>query len=70
MIGSSRGTRARELARSAEVVVEVAREQGVFFAIAFLFDIGYTRADIAELLPYLQEEKGAINPNRKRSIDA
>ena len=70
MIGSSRETRKRELARSAELVVELAREQGVFFAIAFLFDIGYTRADIAELLPILQQEKGAINPNRKRSIDA
>lgn len=70
MIGHSGGTRKGELARSAEVVVEVAREQGVYFAIAFLFDIGYTRADIAELLPYLEREKGAINPNRKRSIDA
>ena len=70
MIVSSGGTRKGELARSAELVVELAKEQGVFFAIAFLFDIGYTRADIAELLPYLQREKGAINPNRKRSTDA
>lgn len=65
----SGGTKKGELARSAELVVEVAREQGVFLAIAFLYDIGYTRDDIGELLPILQQEKGAINPNRKRSID-
>ena len=69
MIIPSGGTREGELARAAEVVVKLAKKQGVFFAIAFLFDIGYTRADIAELLPILQREKGAINPNRKRSID-
>ena len=70
MIRPSGGTREGELARAAEVVVKLAKKQGVFFAIAFLFDIGYTRADIAELLPILRQEKGAINPNRKRSIDA
>lgn len=64
------GTREGELARSAELVVKLAKKQGVFLAIAFLYDIGYTRDDIAELLPILQQEKGAINPNRKRSIDA
>ena len=54
MIVPSGGTREGELTRSAEIVVKLARKQGVFFAIAFLFDIGYTRADIAELLPILQ----------------
>ena len=48
-----------ELHRTAEMLVSVAKEQGVFFAIALLYDSEYDRERIKALLPILQSTRGA-----------
>lgn len=54
------GTFKGELHRSAELLVEIAEEQGVYSAIAFLCDAGYDQETIQILLPILQKTRGAI----------
>lgn len=50
MIG---GTRQAELARTAELLVDIASDQGMYFALQYLRDIGYDGADIDDLLRVL-----------------
>jgi hypothetical protein len=57
------GTLDQELARTAELLVEIANRKvngGVFFAVAFLYDAQYDRERIKKLLPYLQKQSGSI----------
>jgi len=53
------GTLDQELIRTAELLVELSREQGVYFAVALLHDSGYDLKRLGALLPILQETKGA-----------
>lgn len=57
---STGGTFEGELYRTAEMLVKIAEEQGIYFAIAFVYDSGYTQEDIKKLLPILQNTRGAI----------
>jgi hypothetical protein len=50
----------RELYRTADMLVEIAKTQGVFFAVALLYDSNYDQERIKKLLPILQKTKGAI----------
>lgn len=49
-----------ELRRTAEVLVTIAETQGVFFAVAFLYDAGYDQERINRLLPILQVTPGSV----------
>jgi len=55
------GTLKAELLRTAEMVVQIAKEQGVFFVVALLHDSSYGNERLAKLLPILQETRGAIH---------
>jgi len=57
---STDGTFEGELYRTAEMLVEIAEKDGVYFAIAFIHDLGYTHEDLKKLLPILQSTSGAI----------
>ena len=54
-----------ELKRTAEMLVEIAEEQGVYFAVAFLYDAGYNLKRISKLLPILEAQKGAMKIEAK-----
>ena len=58
------GTFKGELHRTADLLIDIAEEKGVFYVVAFLYDVGYTREDIKELLPILQNKKGSIKKNK------
>ena len=64
MIETTGGTMNAELRRTAELVVETAKNQGVYFAVALLYDASYDHATIGRLLPFLQESPGSILPER------
>ena len=49
-----------ECNRTAEMLVDLAAERGVYFAIALLFDSNYDIERIRILLPILQRTAGAI----------
>jgi hypothetical protein len=53
-----------ELSRTAEMLVDIANRQGIYFAIAFLQDASYGPEQISKLLPILMETKGAIKVTR------
>ena len=53
------GSKAAEYKRTAEMLVEIAEEQGVFFSVALLIDIGYTREEMKEVLVWLQDTPGS-----------
>lgn len=57
MIGA---TKKGECRRTAEMLVDLAEAQGVYFAIALLFDSLYDADRIKTLLPILKETPGAI----------
>lgn len=52
-----------ELHRTAELLIDIVENQGIFFGIAFLYDSGYDRECIGKLLSILENKKGAINFN-------
>ena len=54
------GTLKGEFHRTAELLVDIADKQGVYFAISVLYDAGYDREMIKGLLPILQRQAGAI----------
>ena len=56
------GTLEAELCRTAEMLVEIAEVQGVYFAVALLHDSSYDTDRIKKLLPILQKTRGAIKP--------
>jgi len=60
------GTLEQELRRTAQMVVELAKGQGVFFAIALLNDSSYGNDRLSKLIPILQETPEAIRPDRER----
>ena len=49
-----------ECHRTAEMLVDIAEEKGVYFAVALLADSEYDLARLRVLLPILQAKKGAI----------
>jgi len=53
-------TKKGEYYRTCEMLVDIAEEKGVFFAIALLLDSSYTAEHIKEILPILQKTRGAI----------
>lgn len=60
------GTLDQELKRTAEMMVELSAEQGVYFAVALLYDSSYDSERIRKLLPFLEKEPGAI---KKKELD-
>ena len=54
------GTLYNELIRTSELLVQLAAEKGVYYAIALLYDSSYDSARIAALLPILASTYGAI----------
>lgn len=58
------GSLDRELERTAEMLVSIAETQGVYFAVAMLYDSNYDSDRIKKLLPILQKQDGAIKSTR------
>ena len=56
----SGGTLDGELHRTAERLVEIAEKQGIYFVIAYIYDLGYDAALVKKLLPILQHTSGSI----------
>lgn len=54
----------KELHRTAEMLVEIAESQGVYFAVAFLYDSSYDIERIKKLLPILQNISGSTKSIR------
>ncbi len=55
----------KELYRTADKVVEIAKTQGIYFAVAFLRDSSYDLNRLSQLLPILQKTPGSIKqPNK------
>lgn len=52
-------TKQGEYCRTAEMLVSVSEQQGIYFAIALLYDMQYSREDIGKLLPILQDTRGS-----------
>ena len=59
------GSFAGELARTAELLVEVAERDGIYFAVALLYDSSYTSEDLGKLLPILLNTKGSTYPEKE-----
>lgn len=57
------GTLQAELHRTAEMLVQIAEEKGVYFAIALLYDSSYDLDRIQALLPILQHTEKSIKEN-------
>ena len=51
------GTKAGEIARTSELLDELSREHGVYFAIAFIYDIGYGREDLKAVLEDMKNRR-------------
>ena len=56
------GTLEMELELTADMLVEIAEERGLYFAIALLVDASYDNEKMRLLLPYLEKKMGAIKP--------
>lgn len=54
------GSKDKELLRTAEMLVDIAEKQGVYFAVAFLYDSQYNLDILKRLLPILENRRGAI----------
>jgi len=54
------GTWKRELIRTAEMLVDIAKGQGVYFVVALLLDSSYDIERLRALLPVLHDTPGAI----------
>ena len=59
-----------ELERTADLLVEIAEEQGVYFAIALLHDSGYSREAIKQLLEVLRKTPGAVKQGGAIAADS
>ena len=53
------GTVLQELKRSAELLVEIGDEKGVYYVVALLYDMQYDLERIKLLLPILEKQRGA-----------
>ena len=53
------GTLKQELMRTSEMLVDIAETQGVYYAVALLYDSSYDLPRIRSLLPVLQRTDGA-----------
>lgn len=49
-----------ELKRTAEMLVDIAEKQGIYYAVAFLYDSSYDLERIGKLLPILEAQKDAM----------
>jgi hypothetical protein len=50
------GTKTQEYVRSLELFKEIFKNQGSYFALAFLYDLGYDRQDISNLMEIAKDE--------------
>lgn len=57
----------RELQRTADLLIQIAEQQGIYFAVAFLYDSGYDEKRIEKLLLVLQKQKGAMKNVQQRT---
>lgn len=57
----------RELIRTAEHITTIAEEQGIYFAVAYLYDASYDPERMKQLLPILEKSRGAIKRVTKPS---
>lgn len=53
-----------ELQKTAELLVEITEKQGIYFAIAFLYDASYDSGRLLELLPILLKLKGSTKKGK------
>ena len=53
------GSLNQELWRTAEMLVDIANTQGIYFAVALLYDSEYDHARLKALLPILLKTPGA-----------
>jgi hypothetical protein len=51
------GTKHAEYMRSIELLEEIFKTQGIYFALAFLNDSGYDRQDISNMMHILEDNK-------------
>lgn len=56
------GTKEGEIARSSELLDTLHREHGVYFVIAFLYDIGYGREEMRALLEDMKSRRIGFRP--------
>lgn len=63
------GTLQQELVRTAEMLVNLSEDQGIYFAIALLVDSSYDHARMSKLLPVLQTTRNAVNKDRRKVIE-
>ncbi|MEE8263251.1 MAG: hypothetical protein V3R83_12385 [Gammaproteobacteria bacterium] len=49
-----------ECYRTADMLVDMAEKQGVYYAVAFLSDAGYDLKRLKALLPILEQTRGAL----------
>jgi hypothetical protein len=55
------GTKDAEYRRSVEYFEEIYKEQGLYFALAMLYDSGYDRSDILAMMEILKPGKGKLS---------
>ena len=55
-------TKRIELERTGQLLLEIAEEQGMYFAVAFLHD---SQTDLREFLPVLEKTPGALKTKAK-----
>ena len=60
------GSLKRELYRTAEMLVDISEKQGIYFAIAFLYDSNYDIDQIKTLLSILKNTKNSIKTHTKQ----
>lgn len=56
------GTKAGEIRRSSELLDEINRERGLYFAIAFIYDIGYGREELGAILEDMKNRRIGFRP--------
>jgi len=50
-------TKKQEYKRSAEVFEKIFKEQGTYYALAFLYDSQYTRDDIGKIMEFIYPKR-------------
>jgi hypothetical protein len=60
MFGMFGATKRGEYSRSAEYLQELVNEQGLYYALAFIVDIGYDSRDLKEILRYMKPKTRGV----------
>lgn len=58
------GTKKGEYCRSIDLFEKIFKEQGVYFALAFLYDSQYEREDLGEMMKIIEKENHIWNNTR------